>query len=190
MPGISAAALVLTSDHASPRGLLRAVMLIAGWGFAFTGLYAWDRRPGNNIGPTDDRGRVHLVLPGGLQRSQQRVVFAIGVIGSTLPFAILIHLLVSFPSGRLKTRLQHRRGQPRLPRDRALQLVWALFTDPDEQSDCGNCPENPILIGGAEGVAEADQRGSGPLRTVAAIAIAIGLLYRTGGAARIPSGGC
>lgn len=49
--GLGATALVLTSDHASPRGLLLAVVLIAGWSFSFTGLYAWDRRPGNNIGP-------------------------------------------------------------------------------------------------------------------------------------------
>ena len=49
--GIGSAALVMTSDHASPRGLLLAVVLIAGWSFAFTGLYAWGRRPGNNIGP-------------------------------------------------------------------------------------------------------------------------------------------
>ena len=42
--------------------------------------------------------------PGGL--GHQRRLRRSGPIGLTLPFAILIHLLVSFPSGRLEDRLQ------------------------------------------------------------------------------------
>ena len=36
-----------------------------------------------------------------------------------------------------------------------LNWLWALFTDPTVQRDCQGCPENPVLIGGAEGVANA-----------------------------------
>ena len=53
----------------------------------------------------------------------------------------------------------------------------APFTDPGAQSDCGGCPENPVLIDGAEGVAEAINVVQ-VLSGSAAIAIAIGLLYR------------
>ncbi len=35
----------------SPRGLATALILLAGWGFAGTGLYAWYRRPDDNVGP-------------------------------------------------------------------------------------------------------------------------------------------
>ena len=49
--GIGSVALILTSDHASPRGLAASLILVAGWGFAGTGLYAWDRRPDSRVGP-------------------------------------------------------------------------------------------------------------------------------------------
>ena len=37
--------------------------------------------------------------------SDNEVVFAIGVVGNTLAYAILIHLLLCFPDGRLEGRL-------------------------------------------------------------------------------------
>jgi hypothetical protein len=71
--------------------------------------------------------------------SGSAVIYAIGVCGNTLPYAILIHLLLCFPGGKLEGRLSksvvaltyfdtsscrrplplHRAGQgwlPRLPR--------------------------------------------------------------------------
>jgi signal transduction histidine kinase len=174
--GISATALVLTSDHVSPRGLLLAVVLIAGWSFAFTGLFAWDRRPGNNIGPLMTAVGFTWFFQA-LTAANNAWIFALGILGQTLPFAILIHLLVSFPSGRLRTRLQIVAVSLGYLATGPLQLVWALFTDPAAQSDCGHCPENPILIDGAEGVAEATNVLQ-VLSGSAAIAIAIGLLYR------------
>ena len=41
-----------------------------------------------------------------LEASDNSAVFVVGVLGLTLPYAILIHLLISFPSGRLQDRLQ------------------------------------------------------------------------------------
>lgn len=174
--GIGAAAIVMTSDHASPRGLLLAVVLIAGWSFAFTGLYAWDRRPGNNIGPLMTAVGFTWFFQA-LTASNNAWIFALGILGQTLPFAILVHLLVSFPSGRLRTRLQIAAVSLAYLSTGPLQLVWALFTDPSAQSDCSGCPENPVLIDGAEGVAEAVSAVQ-VLGGCAAIAIAIGLLYR------------
>jgi len=154
LAGVGAAALILTSDHTTPRGLAAALILTAGWSFAGTGLYAWDRRPGNNIGPLMTAIGFTFFFQG-LSSSNNEVVFAIGIIGSSLPYAILIHLLVTFPAGRFESRFQRVVVGAAYLTTTVLQLGWAFFIDPTKQSDCGNCPENPILIAGHEGVANA-----------------------------------
>ena len=174
--GVGSVALILTSDHADNPGLIAAVVLGFAWSFAATGLYAWDRRPDNAIGPLMTAVGFTWFFQA-LTASNNAWIFALGILGQTLPFAILVHLLVSFPSGRLQTRLQVFTVGIAYLATGPLQLVWALFTDPTVQSDCDGCPENPVLIDGAEGVAEvvnAFQVISGS----AAIAIAIGLLVR------------
>jgi signal transduction histidine kinase len=149
--GLAAAALVITSDYTDTRGLVTALILAAGWGFVLTGLYAWDRRPGNNIGPLMTAIGFTWFFQG-LFSANNSVLFLIGTLGATVPYAILIHLLVSFPSGhigswtgRFAVALAYIATVP-------LQLVWALFTDP-EKAGCDGCPENPIRIAGHEGLA-------------------------------------
>src|SRR4249919_2533581 len=124
--GAGCAALILTSDHTSSRGLATALILTAGWGFAGTGLYAWDRRPDNNTGLLMTAVGFTWFFQG-LQSSSNEVLFAIGVIGTPLPYAILVHLLVSFPSGRLTTRFQRLVVGAGYLSTTALQLLWALF---------------------------------------------------------------
>ncbi len=150
--GVGSAALILTSDHTSPRGLAAALILTAGWGFAGTGLYAWDRRPGNNIGPLMTAIGFTWFFQG-LSSSGNSVIFAIGIVGSSLPYAILVHLLVTFPAGRFESRFQRLVVAAAYLTTTVLQLAWALFIDPTVQSDCDGCPENPILISGHEGIA-------------------------------------
>ncbi|MFL5873793.1 MAG: sensor histidine kinase [Solirubrobacterales bacterium] len=172
--GLLSTALILTSDHASPRGLLLALVLAAGWSFAFTGLFAWDRRPQNNTGLLMTAIGFAWFFQA-LAASNNEWIFAIGVVGQNLSFAILVHLLVTFPSGRLRTRLQIVAVGLAYLVTGPLNLIWALFVDPSTQSGCEGCPENPVLIGGAEGVANA-------INTIqaiggsASIAIAIGLV--------------
>ncbi|HEX6601197.1 MAG TPA: histidine kinase, partial [Solirubrobacterales bacterium] len=174
--GLLSTALILTSDHADNRGLVMALILGSGWSFAFTGLYAWARRPGNAIGPLMTAAGFTWFFQA-LTASNNAWIFALGVLGQTLPFAILVHLLVSFPSGRLQTRLQRVAVGLAYVSTGPLQLVWALFTDPTVQSDCDGCPENPVLIGGAEGVANAISAVQ-VIGGSASIAIAIGLVIR------------
>jgi signal transduction histidine kinase len=152
--GLLSTALVLTSDHASPRGLLLALILAAGWSFAFTGLYAWDRRPQNNTGPLMTAVGFAWFFQA-LSASNNEWIFAIGILGQNLSFAILIQLLVTFPSGRLRTRLQIVSVGLAYLATGPLNWIWALFTDPTVQQDCSGCPENPILISGGEGAANA-----------------------------------
>jgi signal transduction histidine kinase len=154
LAGAGSAALILTSDHTSPRGLAVALTLTAGWSFVGTGLYAWERRPGNNIGPLMTAIGFTWFFQG-MQSSSNSVLFAIGVIGTPLPYAILVHLLLSFPAGRLEGRFQRIVVGAAYLSTTVLQLAWAFFIDPTKQSGCDNCPENPILIAGHEGIANA-----------------------------------
>lgn len=173
--GLGSAALILTSEHSDSRGLALALIVGTGWSFAFTGLYAWGRRPNNNVG-------VLMTAVGfacffqALAASNNAVVFAIGIVCQNLTFAILIHLLVSFPSGRLLTRLQIATVGLAYFVTGPVQVVWALFVDPTKESDCRDCPENPVLIGGHEGLANAINAFA-VVGGCVSIALAIGLVY-------------
>jgi signal transduction histidine kinase len=173
--GIGTAALVLGSDHQSPRGLVVALVLISAWGFVGTGLYAWDRRPGNNVGPLMTAVGFAWFLEA-LSSSDNEVVFAIGALSSALPFAVLIHLLVTFPSGRLETRLQKALVGLTYVITTIVQFAWGLFVNPAREG-CDGCPENPILIEGHASVGDAINAGQA-LVSIGVILAVVWLLYR------------
>ena len=147
LAGVGAAALILTSSHENSRGLAMALILSAAWGFAFTGLYAWDRRPGNNIGPLMTAiGFAWFFVA--MTFSDNEVVFSIGIVGNTLAYAILIHLLLCFPDGKLEGRLNKWVVGLTYFITTALQAIRFVVTVPANDG-CEGCPENPVLIGRA-----------------------------------------
>jgi signal transduction histidine kinase len=97
--------LVLTSDHTDDRGLTAALGLLVGWSFAGTGLFAWWRRPENRTG-------LLMVAAGfawfatGVSASNDDVVFTIGITLDGLFTAVVGHLLMAFPTGRLEMRAE------------------------------------------------------------------------------------
>jgi signal transduction histidine kinase len=173
--GLVSLAVILTSNHESPRGLAAALTLIAGWGFAGTGLYAWDRRPGNRTG-------LLMTAIGftwffrALEASNDSVVFTLGALGQTVPYAILIHLLVTFPSGRLEGRLQRVLVGVGYFITTVMQAFWILFADP-ELEGCEGCPENATQIAGHAGIGEAISAIQG-LIAIPLIAITVAVVYR------------
>ncbi len=173
--GAGSIVLILTSDHTDTRGLAATLIPLAGWGFAGTGLYAWYRRPRSNIGPLLTAVGFTWFFQA-LASSNSAVVFLIGYVGSALPYAILIHLLVSFPSGRLETRLQKLLVAAAYFVTTVMQLAWALFAEP-EREGCEGCPANPIQIGGHEALAEAISAAQG-LIAIPLVGATIVLLYR------------
>jgi signal transduction histidine kinase len=173
--GIGTVALVMASDHQSPRGVVIALVLISAWGFVGTGLYAWDRRPRSNVGPLMTAVGFTWFLEA-LSSSNNEVVFAIGVLSSALPFAFLIHLLVTFPSGTLETRLQKVLVWTTYLITTVVQLAWGFFVNPQQQG-CDNCPENPLLIEGHESVGDLIN-GFQALVSVVVIVAVVWLLYR------------
>src|SRR5947209_10965427 len=98
--GVGALLAIIGGKHNIHRGAYATLTLVIGWGFTGTGLYAWRRRPRSNIGPL----MIAVGVSGMLKSfgfSNDSLIFTIGSLADVLIFALLIHLLLSFPSGRL-----------------------------------------------------------------------------------------
>src|SRR5262249_58623994 len=99
--GIASFVMVATGSAATVPLLEANLTLLIGWSFIGTGLFAWDRRPSNLIGPL----MVCVGFAWFLSEwkvSDIPLAASIGFAANSLPIAILIHLLIVFPSGRAR----------------------------------------------------------------------------------------
>jgi signal transduction histidine kinase len=103
--GLIVAWLTVESDHLEEPVVDAVLALLVGWSFIGTGLFAWWRRPGNRTG-------LLMAAIGfawfatSLSASDNDVLFTIGIAVDGLFPAMLGHLLIAFPSGRLETRAE------------------------------------------------------------------------------------
>jgi signal transduction histidine kinase len=168
--GIAAFVVMLNGEHNVHRGAFAGLFLATGWGFVGVGLWVWKQRSAGNIGPL----MVAVGLSGllkGLAFSNDSVVFAIASVGEVLIYAVLIHLLLSFPSGRLETRLDRLLVTIAYVNTTVVQLGVFLFTDPSKAD-----PSNPLLIENSEAakVLEAAQLDI----SIALLGAVVAVLYR------------
>jgi signal transduction histidine kinase len=176
--GIGLTVLVLNSPHthatgsfASP-GVYAFYLLLVGWGFAGTGLYAWARRPGNDTGMLMVATGLAWMIRG-LGVSGDGVVFSVGELSAPLSFALLAHLLLAFPSGRLETTAQRRLAALAYVNVTVLQLAAYVFTDTTAAySGCDGCPPNPLLIANSSTAASL----VAVLQTLCAVVVLVGLV--------------
>jgi signal transduction histidine kinase len=98
------AALILTSDVTNSPGLTAALTLLVGLSWSAIGLVQRLRRPANRLGPLMllfgfvwFGGRLIYVNP--------PLLYTIGLFLGAVFFAVLGHVLLAFPSGRLDGRL-------------------------------------------------------------------------------------
>ena len=173
--GVASVVLIYSSDHADPKGLAAALILVAAWGFVGTGLYAWDRRPNSNIGPLMTAVGFAWFFQA-LGSANNPALFTIGTFGTTLPFAILIQLLVTFPTGKLESRVQKVLAGVAYFVTIAMQSVWLLFADPAREG-CDGCPGNPIRIHGHAALGEGISTSQG-LIAIPLTAATVVFLYR------------
>ena len=100
--GLALIPLTLSSDVPKGGTLELVLTLVSGWGFIGAGVFAWWRRPENRTGPL-------MVLAGfaffaaTLSDTGVPATFAIGSLLTALYVAIVFHLLLAFPSGRLQS---------------------------------------------------------------------------------------
>lgn len=88
---------VPTIDQAFAASVFDAVAVAA---FTITGLVAWGRRPHNRIGRLMVAAAVALLVAG-MSDDAVAGLRTVGEITESLPLAVLIHLLLAFPSGRV-----------------------------------------------------------------------------------------
>jgi signal transduction histidine kinase len=129
------------------RDLIAVFGPIIGGAFIGTGLFAWSRRPENRFGALMVALGFAYCLSG-LIVSTDAWPFIGGLVLIALPYALLFHILLAFPSGRLAT-----------PGVRALALAsylvatlgwWACLVI--EDTGRLGLPANPLLIADEPGL--------------------------------------
>jgi signal transduction histidine kinase len=103
--GVLYLVLVLGSDHTDDRGLTAALGLLVGWSFLGTGLFAWWRRPENHTGMLMTAASFAWFATG-VSAANDELVHTFGLTVDGLFTAVVGHLLMAFPTGRLETRAQ------------------------------------------------------------------------------------
>jgi signal transduction histidine kinase len=92
-------------DTHQPYTWLQALFAVQGLGSVVTGAVAWDRRPANRTGLLlCVLGASTMAAAAGAISPSDKVVFAVGSIAAELPIAALLHLVLAFPSGRVRSR--------------------------------------------------------------------------------------
>jgi signal transduction histidine kinase len=142
--GVGIALLAVNSNHLDARGAAAAVGLLLGWSFIGTGLYAWDRRPENGTGALMVAVGFSWFL-GTLVTANSELVFTFGLLVNNLFYAVLLHLLLAFPSGRLETRSHKRLAGASYFVAVGLGVPVMLFAETAKDEVCG-CPQNLLMV--------------------------------------------
>ncbi|MEU6657742.1 histidine kinase [Streptomyces sp. NPDC046821] len=126
--------------------------LAVGWSYTAAGVVAWRRRPANRTGPLMIAEGVTWFF-GNLQGTSVPVLFAFGAWWEALNMAILLHLVLSFPEGRLTTVLTRRLVQFAYGLVAIGGFVRTLLFDPGKATgatylDCTSCGPNALYIPG------------------------------------------
>jgi len=101
--GLVELALVLGEPVAGPRWVL-ALFPVVAWIYLAAGIVAWLRRPSNRLGAIMVAG-AGVWIAAGFAGTTAPALIAAGLILATVPLAIVVHLLLAFPSGRLHGRV-------------------------------------------------------------------------------------
>jgi signal transduction histidine kinase len=102
--GLAVAVLVMASDWIDHKPIVTVQLLVIGWSFLAAGLFAWRRRPGNRVGPLMVAVSAAWFVSG-LMCSDVQLLFSIGYLASPIPYAIVVHLLLAYPTGRIRDPL-------------------------------------------------------------------------------------
>ncbi|MEV7087646.1 histidine kinase [Streptomyces sp. NPDC093085] len=124
--------------------------LSVGWAYAGAGIVALWRRPANRTGVLLLAEGVTWFV-GNLQGFGQPVVFALGAWGEALNLAVLAHLLLAFPEGRVTGARERRTVTAGYALAAVGGLARALLYDPATSSDssylaCRACDGNALLL--------------------------------------------
>jgi signal transduction histidine kinase len=150
--GIGVSILLATHHFGDQPGGTIAATLLIGWSFVGTGLFAWASRPHNRVGALMVAvGMSWMVVM--LVNTDIPLLFTIGALVSALPYALVVHLLLAYPSGRLRTTLARRVVALAYIDVTVGSLAYQLFDA--NVADEPDGPANLVLIADKPGLADA-----------------------------------
>jgi signal transduction histidine kinase len=148
---IATAALLVAFAHGfQPYGPDEKLAQVATDGiWIAAGLIAWQRRPGNRVGPL-------MTAVGFVGVAQQfywnaPIPFTVAQLVSFWPIAVALHLFLAFPSGRLWTRFERCLVALTYVAVGVFSVLYALAWDPRADS-CPDCPRNLLLVDSHRGL--------------------------------------
>jgi signal transduction histidine kinase len=146
--------------------------LALAWGFVGVGAFTWWRRPDNRTGMLMTLAGLGVTLSG-LQLLDSDLLWALGAMTDAAAVALLLHLLLAFPSGRLEGVAERRVAA--LGYTSAVAQPLRVFFSPCD----GVCPDNgnPLLIADVPVLAGLFEAIQG-LSVIAAVALTLWLLIR------------
>ena len=151
--GAGSAALIASSDHLADKAVWAVFGPLVGWSFIGTGLYAHGRRP-------DSRAGTLMVLIGfawlanAIGTSSSPLLYTVGQVTGGLWGGVFLHLVMTFPSGRLRDAWDRRLVGAGYLIFTVAGVPSLLFSRPADLG-CPACPSNLLLIGRDEGLADA-----------------------------------
>ena len=173
--GAGAALLVVGSDRERPPVAASALLaLVVGWAYIGSGLIARRQRPENRLGTV-------MVFVGFawfatfLADADSSLVFTVGKALESVYLLGFVYLVLSFPTGRLGSRLDRWLIVAAVVLVTVVELVWLLFADSRSQI-CSDCPPNAFEITRNDTVANGilqGQRSVGVLLSLFTVALLV-----------------
>jgi signal transduction histidine kinase len=143
--GLAAAVLILDGEHQpEPVAASAALALLVGWSYIASGLVARRRRTDNPLGLVMILIGFAWFLPF-LVEADQPIVFTLGLALENLYLLGFVYLVLSFPTGRLRGRLEVGLFATAVALVTVVTAAWLLVVD-FEQAICSPCPENVVRI--------------------------------------------
>ena len=178
--GAAPLALALATEEGHQRELIAVFGPLIGWAFIGTGIFAWMRRPENRFGALMTAVGFCACLAS-LRVSTEPWIFIFGLLFIALQWALLYHMLLAFPTGNLRSRLERLLVAVMYFSAVVLHPVQVLFQDTSRMG----LPENVLLIEGNRDLSVTLSRGRYWLALVLLTALAV-ILARRWAAARGP----
>jgi signal transduction histidine kinase len=158
--GVLALLLIAGSDHAENKALTSVLGTVIGLSFIGTGLFAWWRRPENRFGALMVAVGFAFYV-GAMVMANNPWIFTIGIVFNALYIAVIVHMLLAFPTGRVDPGWSTRLVVASYALCLALPLALALFREECTECFDGPSPDNKVLISEQPGLANAiDAAGS------------------------------
>jgi signal transduction histidine kinase len=142
--GVVTIFLVADSNHDTEKVPTLILGPFIGWSFIGVGLYAWWRRPDNRVGALMTAVGFAFALSA-LFEANAPLPYTIGVVFGSFYVAVMIHMLLAFPTGRLEGRWPRWLTGSAYVLSIAVPVGISLFR---EGCDCGvaNTPDNLLFV--------------------------------------------